>query len=153
MLQRRAVLATLWIAHAFLTWSVTAIVFTICVLQCPKGWIYNRAALLTPYNRRDHDHGAFCRFQGAWPERWRQWNGEMWSHRREFGGSTVSIETHTNARKESGLLHHFYGCRWIYSHKWTCGPELLKNNEIDSASTVAIASTVKIVAATINGQP
>ena len=37
----------LWIAHAFITWSATAIIFTICVLQCPKGWIYNRAALLT----------------------------------------------------------------------------------------------------------
>ena len=54
------------------------------------------------------------------------------------------METCTNARKESGLLHHFYGCTWIYSRKGISGPELLKDNDSDSASTVAIASAVKI---------
>ena len=60
MYARRAVLATLWIAHAFLTWSAIAIIFTICVLQCPKGWIYNRAPLLTLDTGRDHDHDNSC---------------------------------------------------------------------------------------------
>ena len=60
MYARRAVLATLWIAHAFQTWSATAIIFTICVLQSPKGWIYNRAPLLALYTGRDHDHDNSC---------------------------------------------------------------------------------------------
>ena len=44
------------------------------------------------------------------------------------GSLSGSTESSRNARKESGLLHHFYSCTWIYSRTWTCGPELLKNN-------------------------
>ena len=138
--------------HAFLTWSATAIVFTFWVLHCPKGWIYNRAALLTLYNGRYHDHVSFD---------WNSTSTKLSSVTSHFSISLLSslrscsvesTESSRNARKESGLLHHFYGCAWIYSRKWTCGPELVKNNDSNSPSTVAIASAVKIMAATINGQ-
>ena len=46
--------------------------------------------------------------------------------------------------RKVAFLHHFYGCTWIYSRKGISGPELLSDNDSDSASTVAIASAVKI---------